>query len=461
MGIKKRLVFLNFLQFFVWGCWLITIGAYWFQTKHWSGTDFGTIFSTMGIASLFMPAIAGIVADRWVNAERLYGSFHLIGAVILFFVPKITDPSAMFWIILLYMIFYMPTIALAITVSYSAMKSKGMDIVKEYPPIRVWGTIGFIIALWIISLSGVETSAVQFYVASAASLILGMYSFTLPACPPLGKGVKRSLVSALGLDAFALFKKGKMALFFVFAMLLGAALQLTNAYGDTFLHDFSKIPGYKHLIDLFNANFFSHIKELLNNLSFSGIKIFFSYILNYEGLITALSVKYPAIIMSISQISETLFILTIPFFLRKFGIKKVMLFSMIAWVLRFGLFAYGDPAEGLWMIILSCIIYGMAFDFFNISGSIYVETQSDPAHRASAQGLFMMMSNGFGAVLGSRISGVVIDTYFKVSSDPNKIQFDWHGIWLAFAGYAIVVAVLFAVFFRYKHDPKTLEVSTP
>ncbi len=416
MGIKKRLVLLNFLQFFVWGCWLLTIGAYWFQTKHWSGTEFGAIFSTMGIASLFMPAIAGIIADRWINAERLYGSFHLIGAVILFFVPRISDPSAMFWIILLYMIFYMPTIALAITVSYSAMKSRDMNIIKEYPPIRVWGTVGFIIALWIISISGVETSAVQFYVASAASLLLGLYSFTLPACPPLGKGVKRSLVSALGLNAFALFKKGKMALFFIFAMLLGAALQLTNAYGDTFLHDFKNIPSFTNLV----------------------------------------AVKYPAIIMSISQISETLFILTIPFFLRRFGIKKVMLFSMIAWVLRFGLFAYGDPAGGLWMIILSCIIYGMAFDFFNISGSLYVETQSDPTIRASAQGLFMMMSNGFGAFLGSRISGIIIDNYFTMDNG----QFNWHGIWLTFAGYALVVAILFAIFFRYKHDPKPVEVSS-
>ena len=419
MGIKKRLVILSFLQFFVWGCWLLTIGAYWFQTKHWTGTEFGAIFSTMGIASLFMPAIAGIIADRWVNAERLYGSFHLIGALILFFVPSINDPSSMFWIILLYMIFYMPTISLGIAVSYSALKNRGMNIITEYPPIRVWGTIGFIVALWIISISGVETSAIQFYIASAASLLLGLYSFTLPACLPLGKGVKRSFIESMGLNAFALFKKGKMAMFFLFAMLLGAALQLTNAYGDTFLHDFKKIPVFADLV----------------------------------------AVKFPAIIMSISQMSETLFILTIPFFLRKFGIKKVMLFSMIAWVLRFGLFAYGDPGAGLWMIILSCIIYGMAFDFFNISGSLFVETQSEPAIRASAQGLFMMMSNGVGAFLGSRISGIVIDKYFKISSDANTIQFNWQGIWLTFAGYALVVAILFAIFFRYKYDPKTLEVS--
>ncbi len=411
MGIKLRLILLNFLQFFIWGCWLLTIGAYWFQTKHWSGTGFGAIFSTMGIASLFMPAIAGIIADRWLNAEKLYGIFHICAAVVLFMIPLVNDPSTMFWIMLVNMIFYMPTISLSITVGYSTLKSQGLNIVKEYPPIRVWGTVGFIVALWIISLTGFETSAVQFYVASIASLLLGIYSFTLPKCPPLGRTQQNSLISALGLDAFKLFKNSKMAMFFVFAMLLGAALQLTNAYGDTFLHDFAKIHAFKDL----------------------------------------LAVKYPAIIMSISQISETLFILTIPFFLRMFGIKKVMLFSMIAWVLRFGLFAYGDPAGGLWMIIASCIIYGMAFDFFNISGSLYVESQSDPGIRASAQGLFMVMSNGFGAFLGSRISGIVIDNFFTLGNG----QFDWKGIWLTFAAYSLVVAVLFAILFRHKHDPET------
>jgi len=417
MNIKFRLTVMNFLQFFIWGSWLLTIGAYWFQTRHWSGTEFGAIFSTMGIASLFMPAIAGIIADRWINAEKLYGIFHICGAIMLFCVPLINDPSTIFWVMLLNMIFYMPTIALAITVSYSAMKTRGMDIVKEYPPIRVWGTIGFIVALWTISLTGLEKSASQFYVASVSSLLLGIYAFTMPKCPPLGRGHKKSFISALGLNAFSLFKNAKMAMFFIFAMLLGASLQLTNAYGDTFLHDFAKIDIFKDTI----------------------------------------SVKYPAIIMSISQISETLFILAIPFFLRRFGIKKVMLISMVAWILRFGLFAYGDPASGLWMIILSCIIYGMAFDFFNISGSLFVETQSKPEIRASAQGLFMMMTNGFGAFLGSRISGWVIENYFRVSDKNDAVQFNWKWIWLAFAAYSLVVAVLFLILFKHKHDPKTME----
>ena len=404
---------MNFLQFFIWGSWLLTIGAYWFQTKQWSGTDFGAIFSTMGIASLFMPAIAGIIADRWVNAEKLYGFFHIIGAILLFMLPKINDPSTFFWVILLNMIFYMPTIALSISISYSTLNSRKIDIVKNYPPIRVWGTVGFIVALWAVSLSGFEKSAAQFNLASMASLFLGLYSFTLPKCPPLGKGHKKTFIYTLGLNAFSLFKSTKMAFFFISAMLLGASLQLTNAYGDTFLHDFANVPAYKDLI----------------------------------------AVKYPAIIMSISQISETLFILAIPFFLRRFGIKKVILFSMIAWVLRFGLFAFGDPGPGLWMIILSCIIYGIAFDFFNISGSLFVEMQSPHTIRSSAQGLFMLMTNGLGAFFGSRISGIVIDKYFLMADG----KFDWQGIWMAFAAYALVVAILFAIFFRHKHDPKQFE----
>ncbi len=413
MGLKNRLIIMNFLQFFIWGSWLLTIGAYWFQNKNWSGTEFGAIFSTMGLASLFMPAIAGIIADRWINAEKLYGTFHIMGAAMLSLLPAVKNPHTFFWVMLLTMMFYMPTIALAITVAYSSMKSKGMDIIKDYPPIRVWGTVGFIVALWVVSLSGFETSSLQFYIAAAASLGLGIYAFTLPKCPPLGGGQKKNLVEAMGLNAFKLFKSSKMALFFIFAMLLGAALQLTNAYGDTFLHDFANIPAYKDLI----------------------------------------AVKYPAIIMSISQISETLFILTIPFFLKRFGIKKVMLMSMVAWVLRFGLFGFGNPAEGLWMIVLSCIIYGMAFDFFNISGSLFVETQSGPEIRASAQGLFMMMTNGFGAFFGSRISGIVIDKFFVLENGV----FDWKGIWMAFAAYALVVAILFAVLFRHKHVPETVE----
>lgn len=405
---RIKLTILSFLEFFIWGSWLITVGAYWFQNRQWSGAEFGAIFSTMGLSAIFMPALAGIVADRYLNAERLLGICHLIGAIVLFYLPQVNDPGQFYWVLLFYMLFYMPTISLANTVSYTVLVGAGKDIVKEFPPIRVWGTVGFIVAMWVVSLLRLETSAFQFYVAGAASIVLGVYSFSLPKCPPKSAATTAtSLTSLLGLQAFSLFRNYKMALFFIFAMLLGAALQLTNAYGDTFLHDFDKVDAFKNSI----------------------------------------AVQYPAIIMSISQMSETLFILAIPFFLRRFGIKTVMLFSMIAWVFRFGLFAFGDPGEGLWMIILSCIVYGMAFDFFNISGSLFVDTQVSPSIRASAQGIFMMMSNGFGAWLGSTISGLVIQYYF---TNPDQ-SMNWREIWLSFAGYSLVVAVLFALLFRHRH----------
>ncbi len=412
--LKIRLIIMNFLQFFIWGSWLITIGAYWFQTlpelypdQNWSGSAFGALFSTMGWAALVMPSLMGIIADKWINAEKLLGLSHLAGAVCLFILPTIDNPTTMFWVLLLNMAFYMPTISLAITVAYSSIKKEGADVVKEYPPIRVWGTVGFIVAMWTVSLLHIEKTSGQFYLAAGAALVLGLYAFTLPKCLPEGRGTKSvSLAESMGLNAFTLFKDRRISIFFVFSMLLGAALQLTNAYGDTFLHDFAKIPEYQD----------------------------------------TLAVKYPAIIMSISQMSETLFILAIPFFMKRFGIKNVMLLSMIAWVLRFALFGYGDPAGGLWMIILSCIVYGMAFDFFNISGSLFLETQTSPKIRASAQGLFMMMTNGAGAIFGSMVSGWVIQEYF--TNPDNSLQ--WKEIWLVFAAYSLVIAILFFFLFDDK-----------
>jgi NHS family xanthosine MFS transporter len=416
--IKQRLTALSFLQFFIWGCWLITIGAFWFETKQWGPDQFGVIFSTMGISALFMPAIAGILSDRYINAEKLYGVLHILGGICLFFVPASSTPDEMFWRILLTMVFYMPTISLSNTVAYAILsREPGIDVVKVFPPIRVWGTVGFIVALWTVSLTGNETHAFQFYLGGIASLVLGIYSFTLPACPPLGKNMEhKGYLQAFGLHAFSMFKNYRYAIFFLFAMLLGAALQLTNAYGDVFLHSFDSL--------------YSDPKPL--------------------------AVQYPAIISSIAQISETLFILAIPFFMKRFGIKQIMIISMVAWVLRFGLFAYGDPAGGLWMIVLSCIIYGMAFDFFNISGSLFIEKSVEPSIRASAQGLFTMMVNGVGAVFGSRASGWVMEKYFTtyIPGENGKqiAQIDWHSTWLCFAGYSLVVLFLFVILFREKKN---------
>ena len=404
---------MSFLQFFVWGAWLITVANYWFGTKQWDGAQFGAIFSTMGIASIFMPTICGIIADRWVNAEKLYGILHILGGLTLFYVPQVNNPIDFFWVILVAMIFYMPTIALSNSVAYNALKKGNLNVVTDFPPIRVWGTVGFIVAMWITNLTGNKASENQFYIAAIAAIGLGLYSFTLPRCLPEGKTTdSKSIINLLGLNSFKLFANYKLALFFLFSMFLGAALQLTNAYGDVYLDDFKLLPEYAD----------------------------------------SLVVKYSTLIMSISQISETLFILAIPFFLKRFGIKQVMLFSMVAWILRFGLFAYGNPGDGLWMIIMSCVVYGMAFDFFNISGSLFVETTTDSSIRSSAQGLFMMMTNGFGAILGSITSGYVIDAYFTTSKGK-----DWHTIWLSFAIYALVITIAFAIFFKHKHNPTELE----
>lgn len=419
MNIKFRLTLMSFLQFFVWGAWLITIATYFFTNNLGTGVQFGAIFSTLALSSIFMPALTGIIADKWLDAEKLYGILHILYGLILFYVPKVHDADTLYYVIFGAMICYMPTISLSNSIAYNILKRNNYDVVKVFPPIRVWGTIGFIVAMWITNLSGSKANANQFVIAGVMAIVLGIYSFTLPKCPPLKSISKNaSMIEQLGLSAFKLFSNYKTALFFFFSMLLGAALQLTNMYGDTFLDDFKKIPAFGP---------------------------------------DSFVVKYSTIIMSISQISETLFILTIPFFLKRFGIKKVMLFSMLAWVLRFGLFSYGNPADGLWMIILSCIVYGMAFDFFNISGSLFVETTTDPKIRSSAQGLFMMMTNGVGAFLGSKISGFVIDKYF-VTAGGDK---DWHGIWLTFAIYALIIAVLFLLLFKHKHDPNAIMVTHP
>ena len=405
---------MSFLQFYVWGAWLITIGTYCTEGKGWTFPEFGAVFSTLAISSLIMPAIVGVIADKWMNAERLYGLLHICYGAILFFVPSVDDPGILYYYILGAMLCYMPTISLSNSVSFNILKANKFDIVKVFPPIRVWGTVGFIIAMWVTNLTGSKANGDQFYIAAMAAILLGVYSFTLPKCPPQRSiSADSSILETLGLKAFKLFANYKMALFFIFSMFLGGALQLTNMYGDVYLDSFKEIPQYAD-----------------------------SFV-----------VKYSTIVMSISQVSETLFILAIPFFLKKFGIKKVMIFSMIAWVLRFALFAYGNPADGLWMILLSCVIYGMAFDFFNISGSLFVETTTDSSIRSSAQGVFVMMTNGFGAYLGTIVSSWAINEFFITSSGST----DWQGAWMAFAIYALIIAILFTVLFKHKHNPEEIK----
>jgi len=393
---------MNFLEFFVWGSWLISLGGYLIVALKFTGSEVGSIYATMGIASLFMPALLGIVADRWINAERVFGFCHLIGALTLIVAAQVSDFTSMYLLMLLNSMFYMPTIALNNSVSYRILQRENKDIVKVFPPIRVWGTIGFVAAMWIIDFGKWAISPTQLYLSATAGILLAIYAFTLPACEPSAAKSGGSLLSRMGLDAFVLFKKTRTAVFFIFAMFLGAALQITNTFGEAFLHDFSTL---------------------------------------YPN---SFAVQHPSLLMSVSQISETLFILTIPFFLKRFGIKKVMLISMFAWVLRFGLFGFGNPGDGLILLVLSMIIYGMAFDFFNISGSLFVKQESDISIVASAQGLFMLMTNGVGAFVGGTLSGWVVD-YFTVGGERN-----WQSIWLTFAAYALILSVVFPFVFKYE-----------
>lgn len=407
MNIKLRLTIMNFLQFFIWGAYLTSVGGYMFATLHFGGEQIGTIFLTLGIASIFMPPVMGILCDRWINAERLLGLCHIIGAVALYYASVVKEPGQMFWAMLFVCMMYMPTISLNNTVSYYILKDTGLEPQKDFPPIRVWGTIGFIAAMWLTDIFHWTLTNGQFIFAGAISLLTGLYAFSLPACKPSNKGAT-SLASAFGLDALKLFGIRKMAIFFIFSMFLGAALQITNQWGVPFIDHFKS--------DAIYAN--------------------------------AIGVKYPNILVSISQISETAFIVTIPFFLRKFGIKTVMLMSMFAWFFRFGLFGIGNPGTGLIFLILSMIVYGMAFDFFNISGSLFIEKETPTNIRGSAQGLFMMLTNGIGAMMGSFGSGWMVQHY------TNNNVTEWQTVWFAFAGYALVIGILFALIFKYKHIPE-------
>ncbi len=413
MNIKSKLKIIIFLQFFIWGSWLITLGSYMINILGFSGIEVGSIYGMMGIASLIMPSLLGIIADKWLPANRLYLLCHLIGAITLFLAASVTTPLLMTVVMLAHCLAFMPTIAMSNSISYFCLESKGYDVISTFPPIRACGTVGFIVAMWAVSLLKLELSSIQLYIAAAASILLCLSALSLPTVPVSSKqdsSQKRGLISLLGLDAFVLLKQPRMATFFLFSVLLGAVLQVTNTFGSPFLHDFALVPEFK------------------------------------ESLV----VQYPSILLSVSQISEVVFILFVPFFLKRFGIKYIMLISMLAWTARFGLFVFGDPSPvGFGLLLLSMIVYGCAFDFYNISGSIYVEKSVDPKIRSSAQGLFMTMTNGVGAYFGAISSGLVVDHF---THEGIK---DWPSIWLVFASYTLVLAIVFM--FMFKNDKQEFD----
>lgn len=407
MNLKIRLTVMNFLEFAVWGAYLTCMGIY--LGNIGMGTHIGTFYAVQGIVSIFMPAVMGIIADRWIQAQRLMGFCHLLAGLFMFGTAWYgyqaghnANFTTLFLLYSLSVAFYMPTLALTNSVAYSALNQAGLDTVKAFPPIRVFGTIGFICTMWFVDIMGYKSTQMQFVVSGVLSILLFLYSFTLPKCAVCKTGQKKSLVDAFGLKAFALFKQKKMAIFFIFSMLLGVSLQITNGFATPFIESFKSIP-------------------------------------EYAG---TFGVKYPVILYSISQISETLCILMIPFFMKRYGIKNVMLIAMFAWVLRFGLLGLGNPGSGVWMFITSMIIYGVAFDFFNISGSLFVDKTTDPSIRSSAQGLFMLMTNGIGATVGSFAAQAVVDSHTTAGITT------WPSCWFTFAGYALLVCVSFALMFR-------------
>ena len=413
---------MNFLQYAIWGAYLTSMGSY--LVKAGLAAHIGMFYAMQGVVSLFMPAVLGIVADRWIPAQRLLGLCHLAAALFMgaagWYALGAGDGVAFGPLFALYSLsvaFYMPTIALSNSVAYAVLEGAGRDTVKDFPPIRVWGTVGFICSMLVCDAAGFQTSSMQFVQCAALGLVLGAYAFTLPECPVNRTGSRKSLVDALGLRAFTLFRQKKMAIFFIFSMLLGVSLQITNGFANPFITSFRDIPEYAAT---FGAN---HANALI----------------------------------SLSQVSETLCILLIPFFLKRFGIKRVMLMAMFAWVLRFGLFGLGNPRGGVGMFVLSMIVYGVAFDFFNVSGSLYVNNTTDVAIRSSAQGLFMIMTNGIGAMVGTLGAQVVVNRFVYSQATPAEQVAGWSHAWLFFAAYALVVALLFAVVFRYKHDPAAVE----
>lgn len=418
---KLRLIIMNYLQFAVWGAYLTSMGAY--LASAGLGTDIGNYYAVQGVVSIFMPAIMGIVADRWVQAQRLLSFCHFMAAVFMglaFYVGISTEPvngTAMFWLYTMSVAFYMPTLALSNSVAYTALDKAGLDTVKAFPPIRVFGTVGFICAMLFVDFAGYQNTPTQFLVSGILSILLCLYALTMPGCPVGRNSSKQSLVEAFGLKAFTLFKDKKMAFFFIFSFLLGVSLQITNGYANPYIQSFGDYPGY-------------------------------------EGLYF---VEHSNLLISLSQMSETLCILLIPFCLRRWGIKTVMLISMLAWVGRFGFFGLGDPGSGVWLFILSCIVYGVAFDFFNVSGSLFVDKETDNSMRSSAQGLFMLMTNGLGATIGSLSAKAVINHYVYIDpANPTFMSLDgWRTSWYIFAGYALVVAIAFAILFEYKHEKQS------
>ena len=416
-NMRLRLIVMNFLEFAAWGSYLTSMGAY--LASVGLGTDIGSYYAMQGVASLFMPALMGMVADRFIPTQRLLSFCHVATAICMVLCGWVglsaqreglpVDGQLLFIFYALAIAFFMPTLALSYSVAYSALDKVGLDTVKSFPSIRMFGTIGFICAMIFVDLMGYQNTPFQFLVSAVVSIVLAAYALTLPSCPVGQRSQGKSLARAFGFNALILFKNKKMALFFIFSFLMGVSLQITNGYANPFIQSFGQIPDYEDL--------------------------FF--------------VRHSNLLVSFSQVSETFCILMIPFFLKRYGIKCVMLIAMLAWCVRFGFFAMGDPGSGVWLLILSCVVYGVAFDFFNISGSIFVDKEVDISMRSSAQGLFILMTSGLGSCVGSLGARRIVNHFvFSEGLSPLQQAAGWQASWTIFATYALIVAIAFAILFK-------------
>lgn len=410
-SLQVRLAALSFLEFGVWGAYLISLGNYLGSVG--LATHIGWFYAVQGIVSLIMPAVVGIIADRWIQAQRMLSICHLLAglfmgaAAIYALTTPVVEFGPLFTLYTCSVAFFMPTIGLNNSVAFNALSKAGMDTITSFPPIRVFGTVGFICSMLFVNFTQFQTNPYQLVTSAVLSFCLALYALTMPQCP-VDKSSSGSLADSLGLKAFKLFKIKRMAIFFIFSMCLGVSLQITNSYGNIFITSFSDIAAFADTWGARNAN----------------------------------------ALISLSQMSETLCILLIPVFLKRFGIKGVMLISMFAWVLRFAFFGLGDTGGGLWLLILSCIVYGVAFDFFNVSGGLYVDQQTTKDLRSSAQGLFMIMTNGIGASVGTLGAQAIVNHFVFSQTSPEAQHAGWTTSWYIFAAYSLVIAILFIFLFK-------------